>query len=594
MTDLSAATWGAAPHPRETEPAPRSLRALVEAGVPDYPAAELDHAIEELESGLDVARRERDEQRTVLLRRADSLVRALHARIASVESRRRRLERLRAGFEELGEFGADGLRRAEDRLRELHAYHEKLRSIESAPVLREARDGLREQLEQDRERVTSRLDHESVVDTVERVANELLVAVDPADADWAGRAMDRFERDVREWRRFHHLPTIERFWEGLAERLQESDPVGAETARARATSLADEIARRRELRETNERARREALEIREAVADLADLGPEEASVRMHVWLGRLRRWQDDFDLEEGAKKEIYLTFGAANRARRDLAVPGFIDALDRNFRTDWNEYVREWEMKLDAARAQDRLDSEQDERLEREREERERLGAEERAAAEARLREITSMLREIAATDDWQDDADAREDVREMLLAGVDQDGCQNEEFLAASRPYAALAYGGDFRRLRRSLAKRGVDFAEVRWIEPERAESPDEELFRRLGPRWRGRTLAIVGGLPREQVRRRIEEGLGLKEARWYEYYRDTCEQDQAEAAIRSGAVDLVLLLIRYAGHKINEVRETARSCGVECRVIDRGCGVTSILRGLEAAGRRPETSRG
>ena len=58
------------------------------------------------------------------------------------------------------------------------------------------------------------------------------------------------------------------------------------------------------------------------------------------------------------------------------------------------------------------------------------------------------MLREIAATDDWQDDADAREDVREMLLAGVDQDGCQNEEFLAASRPYAALAYGGDFRRL--------------------------------------------------------------------------------------------------------------------------------------------------
>jgi hypothetical protein len=417
------------------------------------------------------------------------------------------------------------------------------------------------------------------------VVDEILAMIEPPDVLWASRAVDRFESEVREWRRFHHLPTICRFWNALAARLEGMDPSGAEAAYERSRALEQEIRHRDERRTVNEAARRAALEIREAVANLGERGEEEINVQMHIWLGRLRRYQDDFNLEDGVTKEVYRTFGAINRVRKELPVHGFIDALNRNFRTDWDEYVRHWEMKLEAARTQDRLDAEEDERLEREREERERLSAEERERSEARLGEITRILQELAAGSEWRDDADVRDDVKEMLLAAVDQGGCQSEDFLGAARAFAPLAHGADFRKLRRSLAKRGVDFDEIELIESERADSPDEELFRELGPDWSGKTVAIVGGLPREQVRRRIEEGLGLKEARWYEYYRDTCEQEPAEAAIRSGAVDLVLLLVRYAGHKINEVRETARSCGIEVRVIDRGCGVTSILRGLKSA---------
>jgi hypothetical protein len=542
--------------------------------------------VDRLEEKLGRSRQERDEQRSQLLRRADDLVRDLHARLASVETQVRRLERLVAAFEELGEFGAEGAAEAEGHLRRLRAHRDELRSMHDTPALQEARVGMLAHLQTERERVVSRLNHERLAEEMDPVVDGILGILDPADTAWAGRAIDAFEHDVREWRRFHHLPAIERFWRGLADRLRDADPVEAAEAQRRAEALAAEIVRRRQDRELSEQARREALEIREAVADLAGRGPEEIHVLMHTWLGRLRRYQDDFELDEGVRKEIYQTFGAVNRARKDLGVEGFIDALNRKFRTDWSEYIRLWEMKLESARAQDRRDAEEDERLERERLERERQTAEERAASEGRLRELTEILEEQSTVNAWRTDPDVREDVKEMLLSGVDEGGCQSEPFLAAARTFAALAHGAEFRKLRRSLAKRGVRFDEIDLIEPERADSPDEDLFRRLAPLWQGKTIAIVGGLPREQVRRRVEEGLGLKEARWYEYYRVTCQQEQAESAIRSGAVDLVLLLIRYAGHKINEVKETARSCGVECRVIDRGCGVTSILRGLETAG--------
>jgi hypothetical protein len=575
--------------PGVPRPSKQSLRSLLEAGLPEPPVDDFEEIHESLAEKLDRSRRDREEQEAVLLQRADELVADLRARVAEVEAQLNRLDFLRQGFRELGEFGTSGLFEVESHLERLRRHHEHLRSILEVPALQNARERLRRRVGQERDNLLARLDHEAVREEVEKVVGAILERIEPPESDWARQAVLSFEENVREWRRFHHLPAIARFWRELADRIAETDPAGAASAREREEELSHEIERRASMKKVNEEARRFALEVREAVADLESLGPETRKVQMHLWLGNLRRYQDDFELDDGVKKEVYLTFGSINRARKDCGVRGFIDALNRNFRTNWDEYVREWEMRLEAARVQDRLDEEEDERLEREREERERLSAEERARSEERLREITEMLTEIAGDDVWRSEPEVQDDVREMLLAAVDQGGCQSEEFLAVAREFAPLAHGADFRKLRRSLSKRGVDFDEIELLEPERAYGPDEELFRKRAPVWEGKTIAIVGGLPREQVRRRIQEGLGLREARWYEYYRDTCEQDPAESAIRSGAVDLVLLLIRYAGHKINEIKEVSRLAGVECRVIDRGCGVTSILRGLATAGGEP-----
>ncbi len=563
-----------------------TLESVLNQGLPQHPLGDFENRYQSLADRFLRAKKEREEKESELFERVDELVDSIDARLRQVELQIRRLTHLRAGFEALGSFGAEGRREVDSYLDRIREHRERILTLLSNPEVREARARLEQRVEDERRRLTEDLHYDSTRSEIEEVTARLLAACEDTEPQWALRAMESFEADIREWRRFQHLPTIEGFWREIANRLAGVDPEGAESAYAKADELKREIEDREHSKAINAQAKELALQIREAVPTLSELGPEETKVRMRIWLGQLRRFQDDYELDESTKKELYLSFGAINRARKDLAVQGFVDALNRNFRTDWEEYVRTWEQRLESARVQDQLDREEDERMELDRLERERLSAEERARSDARLKEVTEILEELADEAIWRSDAEAQEDVREMILAGLDDGGCQSEEFLAAARPFAPLVQGSEFRKLRRSLAKRGLDFEEITWIGSDEDDGPADELCERLRPVWKGKRIAIVGGLPREQVRRRLESGLELREARWYEYYRHHCDQEQAESAIRSGTVDLVVLLIRYAGHKINEIREVCRGAGVECRVIDRGCGVTSLLRGLEEAG--------
>jgi hypothetical protein len=561
------------------------LESVLNQGLPQHPVGDFENRYQSLADRFLAAKREREERESELFVRVDELVDSIDARLRQVEIQIRRLTHLRSGFDALGSFGAEGRHQVDSYLEQIREHRERILALLSNPEVREARARLEQRIEEERQRLIEGLHYDSTRSEIEEVAAKLLAVCEDCDPQWALRAMESFEADIREWRRFQHLPTIEGFWHEIANRLADIDPDRAAPAYAKAEQLKREIEDREHSKAVNEQAKELALKIREAVPDLSELGPEETKVRMRIWLGQLRRYQDDYELDESTKKELYLSFGAINRARKDLAVQGFIDALNRNFRTDWEEYVRTWEQRLETARVQDQLDREEDERMELEQEERKRLSAEERARSDARLQEITEILGELADEPIWRSDAETQEDVREMILAGLDEGGCQSEEYLTAARPFAPLVQGSEFRKLRRSLTKRGLDFEEITWIGSDADEGPAEELCERLRPVWKGKRIAIVGGLPREQVRRRLEAGLELREARWYEYYRHHCDQAQAESAIRSGTVDLVVLLIRYAGHKINEIREVCRAAGVECRVIDRGCGVTSLLRGLEEA---------
>lgn len=571
------------PLPAEAPAGLENLESVLNQGLPRHPVGDFEDRYQSLADRFLAAKKVREEKESELFVRVDELVDSIDARLRQIEIQIRRLTHLRTGFDALGSFGAEGRSEVDAYLEQIRQHREGILALLSNPEVKEARARLEQRIGEERERLIEDLHYDSTRSEIEEVAARLLVACEDNDPQWVLRAMESFEADVREWRRFQHLPTIEGFWREIANRLTEIDPARAEAGYAKADELRREIENREHSKAVNEQAKELALRIREAVPALSELGPEETRVQMRIWLGQLRRYQDDYELDESTKKELYLSFGAINRARKDLAVQGFIDALNRNFRTDWEEYVHTWEQRLESARVQDQLDREEDERMELEREERERLSAEERARSDARLTEITEILEELTDEPIWRTDAETQEDVREMILAGLDEGGCQSEDFLGAARAFAPLVQGSEFRKLRRSLTKRGLDFEEITWIGSEEDEGPAEELCERLRPVWSGKRIAIVGGLPREQVRRRIESGLGLREARWYEYYRHHCDQEQAESAIRAGTVDLVVLLIRYAGHKINEIREVCRAAGVECRVIDRGCGVTSLLRGLE-----------
>jgi hypothetical protein len=331
----------------------------------------------------------------------------------------------------------------------------------------------------------------------------------------------------------------------------------------------------------NSAARRLASEIQGVLPGLALLGPEEVNARLHVWLGRLRGYLDGFDLDDDAQRDIQRTFGEINSARRMLGIDGFPDPLSREFRTDWKQYVELWEERLERARLQDELDRREDGRLREEREGVRSLDPEDRRRHDLMIHEITQILREMAASEEWWSFPDQREEAREYLLGGMEAGGCTNDSFLAAARVFAPLVEGDRFRPLRRSLAGEGMDLSRDRSLSDAR-DRPDDPLFARLRPSWEGKRVVLVGGLPREGSRRRLERGLALASLRWFEYFRHRSQRDEAAVAIRAGGVDQVLLLARYAGSGIGGLRDVCRSMGVPFRTVETGCGVAAVLRTL------------
>ena len=565
---------------------PPPVTDFLEAGFSPPPWKDFEALHAELNQRLEEDRRVRDAREALLLEKGEELLEEAKSRHARIESQVHRLEVLLAGFEELGGFGRAGREEVEGHLRVAREYRELLRGFLEHPGFEEARE-LRDRVVRDeRGRLLESLHRDRLPAEIDEAVTSILSAVDSSSSDWAREAMHAFEEDLREWRRFHHLPAVERFWREMKKRLARNYPDLAREAEEKSIELGAENERRESTRQSNEEARELALEVRAQVETLSRDALEEARVLMNVWLGRLRKYQDELDLDEGVRKEVYQAFGSVNRVRKELRVPGFIDALNRSYRTDWDDYVRLWESKLEAARAQDRADRREDRRAEERERELEIASSEELRRVSRRLEEIVEVLDELGSDEGWRDDVETREEAREFLMSGVELDGGRSEEFLRAAAPFAALCHGAELRRLRRSLAKRDVDFDTIELIAPDDPSGVDA-LLAELRPRWKGAQLAIVGGLPREQVRVRIAEGLQLGAVRWFEYYRNRCERESAEAAIRSGSLDLVLLLVRYAGHRIGEIKDVARSEGVEVRVIDRGCGVSAILRGLRAAGR-------
>jgi hypothetical protein len=379
---------------------------------------------------------------------------------------------------------------------------------------------------------------------------------------------------VREAGALRHLPSLLRFW----RRLKGRD----DRARERARTLEAEIQEREALTAAEGEARGLAASIKSGVEHLGYLGLRERSVQLRVWLGQLRKFQDNYELSPAVSREIYFAFGRINTARKQLGVDEYLDALNRNYDTNWDTYVADWEAQLPAAREQDRAEQEERDRLARDQRRRE-TGEQERQRDEAeRLALIVEDLRD-SRHGNGEAEADPDE-IRDLLAEGVRLGGNSSEPVLEAAAPFAALTWGSDLRGLRRSLRKRGV--TDLPENTPPAAPNGAGDPFRGHRDAWAGKRVAAVGGLPNEVTRARVEKGLSLREFRWYEYYRDHDTHDAVEAAIRNGGLDAVLLLVRYAGHRIGALREVCRAAGVPCTLVDRGCGVSAILRGLGEAG--------
>lgn len=551
------------------------LAALIARGLPEHPLPDFDAWFAALsEQAADAARRKR-EQEDRLLRESDRVLEAVLAEIPRVDAQLRQVDALLVEFRDLGEFGVDGAREAERRAADLERHLAELRTLAGSATLQEAADRRKQRFERRLAGLQELLDPSRSADEVEAALAGTVDFAAPAELERVAEAVDDFQGRL-EGHDGRHIPSVLRFWKTVRDRL----PAAREKARRLEADLR-EAEERESARGDVESAVRE---IRSGLPYLDHLGPAEQGAQIRVWLGRLRLYQDEYELDSASLREIYLTFGAVNAARRRLDVPEYIETLNRGFVTDWRGYVEEWELRLPQARAEDEAAAREEE--ERTRREEARAATEEgkREAAAAKLEVIVDELRELSlAPPDSRPDP---EDVRALLRDGAALYDGSSPGFPDAAAKFSKLAHGHEFRSLRRSLRKRGVPDADLPDTVPASPANANDAAMIERRPRWRGKRLALVGGLPQEVTVRRLEQGLELESIRWFEAYRSRDELDKAEATIRAGGADAVLLFVRYSSHRIGAIRDLCRQLDVPCAIVDRGCGVTAVLRGLEATG--------
>ncbi len=166
--------------------------------------------------------------------------------------------------------------------------------------------------------------------------------------------------------------------------------------------------------------------------------------------------------------------------------------------------------------------------------------------------------------------------VRKALDGGVRN---TDPRLLRLCSGHAELFDTQDFRGLRRALRE-----------DAEPSEGEDDDKAPPLPPDWAwwGRTRfrrgVLVGGDPREPNRVRLEQSFGFQELDWVGTEGKGKHLQTVRDRLRSGKVDIVIILGGFVGHDADEIiLPAARECGVDWVHVDKGYGIARIRRAIE-----------
>ena len=303
------------------------------------------------------------------------------------------------------------------------------------------------------------------------------------------------------------------------------------------------------------------VRVVEATDRWKGLPAEVQSTLVGLLAARLRSLQEVPDL--GGDRRIDFAFGSLS-AYMKRARPGFAYGLAR-----WHPPSRgSWE--ADAEALQDRLLAMIPEPAEAEPNRGRQLDR-----VEAMVTELKSAPAELRSAVEAQ----LRREVLAAFAAGVPARYGRLVRLLA---PVASLFEGAEFRSLRRALRDEAEDDAAEA-----REEAGDEAAVPADWAWWgwtRGKRALIIGGDPREQSRARLEQAFEMGELEWVgaEYKRNNLIG--VRDRVRSGKVDLVILLTRFTGHDADQIILPAcREQGVPFVCVQHGYGVVRVRHAIE-----------
>ena len=310
-------------------------------------------------------------------------------------------------------------------------------------------------------------------------------------------------------------------------------------------------------------------EIRNCERVYGALERNEQYAQMKLWIGRLRRLQT-MDLSEDehfrARKLFPTLVGISKQYE-----PGYIEAFQQDFHTDWDRFIvearRELASATDARRRRKELEQQQREQQQRDEESRRQA----REVAQADLDE----LRRVIAT--YELPEQGLDDFRTALSKVIAGFGVSDEEVLRLVSPYRdIISEGQEFRALRRSLERYEHEHNG-------RAEPLGEDISDLLEV-TRGQKALIIGGARREDVRQQLFELFKFDRLDWEDYEgTKPAKLRSLEQRIRNGGLDLVLILKSFISHHVSEkLRPLCEQNDTPCLMVEHGYGAAQIAQTL------------
>ncbi|MCB9640301.1 MAG: hypothetical protein H6728_06625 [Myxococcales bacterium] len=113
---------------------------------------------------------------------------------------------------------------------------------------------------------------------------------------------------------------------------------------------------------------------------------------------------------------------------------------------------------------------------------------------------------------------------------------------------------------------------------------SPEDLLFE-LQHLLSGKRAAMIGGDPREQRRKALEDKLGFQHLDWIQSENSSSTRSTQELVrrLQRGKVDLLILLLDFCGHpKADALIDTAKKIGIPFVPVMHGYGESRILQAL------------
>ena len=294
----------------------------------------------------------------------------------------------------------------------------------------------------------------------------------------------------------------------------------------------------------------------------------EQQAMLCIWAGRARVLQDQGGLGDDEQRTLRHVFAALNRLSK-RHMPGFVEALNRKYLTDWGEYIKANRLRyVEAVSARKAQEAQVEER-------RQRLASDHARRAEARARAETYL----GYLEDWcrgQPDAETQAKIVDtvwILLEDVKLDPF-DARLVETLFPHRGMfKEGGAYRPLRRAFER----YAEE--------QSPEEmqRKYPKVASFLANKRAVMIGGCPREERRQAIEKLFKLKELRW-----ESCQGkeprllERVADRIKNNGLDLVLALTEFSGHQIEQLRPICESRGVPFIRVTQGYGAQGIAQAV------------